>query len=553
MIEKIQHIDPSKIKDLNELQKVLVLCMNIIESQSSTIEAQAKEIQELKDEINRMKGEHGSPTPKPKVSHATGQKPKIKPKRKPHNKGSKKANLEVDNVVDCPIDKSLLPADAVFKGYSRVIQQDIIFKRNNTLFKVPIYYSKQEGKTYRGTLPPEYEGQFGNELKAWLQTFHHLGDMTQGRLEILLKNIGIQISDGTISNILLSNTEQMKAESIAILKSGLEHIEFAQMDCTKSYEAGQTKATQIICTPYYSFYQTMDNKSRCSVIGALQGKMPSDIPLLYDNKAVELLHASVVPKKDQRLLAQLLQLNRTYILSDFEAYLAKKAPHLLNKDSYPKVLSILALNYYQVQEDFPIVKILLTDAGHEYAAIALIQLLCWIHEERHYKKMVPKLTLHQNLLEQVRCQIWEYYKKLLNFKTCPDPSGELSLEDQNLKRATLRQEFETIFTQTTAYEALNKRLAQTYSRKEKLLGVLDFPKVPLHNNAAEIAVRRKARKRDISLHTMSVKGTIAQDAFMSVVETAAKLGVNAFDYLLDRLTKKNQMTPLAHLIPLHCH
>jgi len=61
---------------------------------------------------------------------------------------------------------------------------------------------------------------------------------------------------------------------------------------------------------------------------------------------------------------------------------------------------------------------------------------------------------------------------------------------------------------------------------------------------------RKVRKRDISIHTMSIKGTQAQDAFMSVVETAIKLGVNAFEYLLDRLTHKNQMTSLAELIKL---
>jgi len=182
MIEKIQHIDPSKLTDNAEVQKVLTMCMNIIELQSSKIEAQAKEIQELKDEINRMKGEHGSPTKKPKVSHATGQSPKIGPKQKAHNKSSKKGKIIIDKTVDCPIDTNNLPADAKLHHYKKLVQQDIIFKRHNTLFKVPVYYSAQAGRTYVGTIPPEYEGQFGNDLKAWLQTFHHLGDMTEGRL-----------------------------------------------------------------------------------------------------------------------------------------------------------------------------------------------------------------------------------------------------------------------------------------------------------------------------------------------------------------------------------
>jgi len=513
MIEKIRHIDPSKLTDNPEVQKVLTLFMNILEEQSVKIATQAKEIQELKDEINRMKGEHGSPTAKPKVSHATGQKPKIRPTRKSRNKGGKKDKIIIDKVVNCSIDKSILPTDAKLHHYKDLIQQDIIFKRTNTLFKVPVYYSEKEGRTYAG------------------------------RLSALLKNMGVLISDGQISNVLLSNTAAMQEEVLEILHAGLTCIDYAQMDATKSFEAGKTKATQIICTPYYSVYQTMDNKSRCSVIGALQGIAPAEIPLLYNDKAVELLQASKVPKKDQRLLAQLLELEQTYTITDFESLLAKQAPHLLAKASHAKVLAILSWTYYQVQEDFPIATQLLTDAGHEYDSIVPNQLLCWIHEERHFKKMVPKLSLYQNLLEKVRGQIWVYYKKLLNFK-------ELDSIQQKQQRKKLVQEFDHIFTQTTAYEHLNKRLTQTFSRKQKLLSVLDFPQVPLHNNAAELAVRRKVRKRDISLHTMSIKGTQAQDAFMSVVETAIKLGVNAFDYLLDRLTHKNQMTSLADLIKL---
>ena len=543
MIDKIQNKDPLQLTDIASLQTLVVECMNVIESQSNVIAKQSKEIQELKDEINRMKGEHGSLPPKPKVSHATGQKPKIRPKRKPRKKRNKKANLIVDEIIPCPIDKSTLPPDAVFQGYKDLIEQDIVFKRHNKLYRVPVYHSKQLGRTYTGELPPSFSGQFGTDLKTWLQVFHHYGDMTQGRLHALMTNIGIDISTGTISNILLSNTVSMEQEATDILRSGLAHVDYAQMDGTKSFEAGQTKATQIICTPLYSVYKTMDNKSRASVIGALQAKLPREIPLLYDATAIDLLKASKVPKKDQRLLGQLLELDQIYTVADFEKHLSKKAPHLLKKESHAKVLAILALNYYQGQADFPIPQRLLTDAGHEYSSIVLFQILCWIHEERHYKKMVPILKVHQDQLELVRCQIWEYYKKLLDFK-------ELTLLQQKEQREKLDQEFDEIFSQQTIYKDLNKRLEKTFSRKEKLLQILQFPKVPLHNNAAELAVRRKARKRDISLHTMSAMGTRAQDAFMSVVETAAKLGVNVFEYLRDLLSQKRTMIPLADLIML---
>ena len=390
-------------------------------------------------------------------------------------------------------------------------------------------------------MPAEYEGEFGGQLKSWIQVMHHYCDVTQGRLKKLMDNLKILISTGTISNIILSNKEVMQAECREILRAGLATIPFAQMDGTKSWEKGQGKSTQIISTPWYSLYYTMNTKSKVDIIWALQGKSGDSAPLCYNDLAIKLLIPSTVPKKDQRLIDQLLKQNQTYTLEQLEILLKKDAPHLLEKGSYPKMIEILALAYYLTQTEFPKVQDLICDAGPEYIGIAVNQGLCWLHEERHYKKLIPKLTVNQLEVDRVRGQIWDFYAKLLSFK-------ELPPEQQTLKKIVLSDEFDTIFTQTTIYDELNNRIEKTFSKKERLLRVLDFPYLPLHNNCAELAVRRKVRKRDISLHTMSQKGTQVQDAFMSVVETAAKLGVNALDYLFDRITNKYQMTSLADLI-----
>ena len=541
MLEKIKNIDPSKITEDAAVQNLLVTCMNLIESQSSIIANQAKEIQELKDEINRMKGEHGSLPPRQNRKIHAGQKTKIKAKRPVKSKKSKKAKLVIDQVIDCEIDKSVLPSDAVLHRYDKLIQQDLVFKRHNTLFRVPVYYSKSAGRTYRGTLPDSYHGQFGKRLESIVQLFHHYCDMTQSRLNALLKNIGIQISSGKITQTLLSNRVVMEQEAKQILLKGLLQIPYTQMDGTRSTESGQSKATQIICTEYYTVYQTMSSKCRAHVIGALQARRGDDVPLLFDKRGILDLVSSKVPKKDQRLLAQLLTIDKTYTITELEELLKSKAAHLLLKRSHSDVLAILAARYYLTQDKFPVAQTLLTDAGHEYGNIAVNQALCWIHEDRHFKKMVPKLEVNQQILEQFRCQLWTFYKKLLNFK-------ELNKTQQEKQQILLTQEFDTIFTQKTNYHDLNKEIEKTLRRKEKLLRVLHLPSLPLHNNQAELAVRRKVRKRDISLHTMSVHGTAAQDAFMSVVETAAKLGVNALDYLYDRLSAKYSMTPLADLI-----
>jgi hypothetical protein len=75
-------------------------------------------------------------------------------------------------------------------------------------------------------------------------------------------------------------------------------------------------------------------------------------------------------------------------------------------------------------------------------------------------------------------------------------------------------------------------LNRTYQNKDKLLAVLENLAFPLHNNAAELGVRRVVRKRDISLHTWSSEGTRIKDAFMSTIDTAAKLGVRKWFRLL---------------------
>ena len=542
MLEKVEHINPREITDLGELQNLMVVFMNILESQSKRIDELEKENQDLKNEINRLKGEQGDLPPRPPKS-VSGQPPKKKKKsqQKNNKQGPKNAKIEIDNIVKCEIDKSLLPVDAKFHGYREVIQQDIIFKRNNTLYQIPLYYSKSERRLYSGNLPEEYAGEFGGQLKSWLQVMHHYCDVTQGRLKCLMDNLNILISTGTISNILLSNKDMVVKECREILRAGLERIPFAQMDGTKSWEKGKGKSTQIISTPWYSLYYTMDSKSKIDIIWALQGKVGDSPPLCYNDLSIRLLADSTVAKKDERLIEQLLNKNQVYSLEQLEVLLKKEGVDLVQKASYPKLLEILALGHYLTQTEFPIVQDLICDAGPEYTGIATHLGLCWLHEERHYKKMIPKLKVNQLALDQIRGQIWDFYEKLLTFKKLAPP-------EQKQQKLILSKEFDTIFTQKSIYDELNNRIEKTFSKKEKLLRVLDFPILPLHNNCAELAVRRKVRKRDISLHTMSPRGTAVQDAFMSVIETAAKLGVNALDYLFDRITNKYQMASLADLI-----
>lgn len=164
--------------------------------------------------------------------------------------------------------------------------------------------------------------------------------------------------------------------------------------------------------------------------------------------------------------------------------------------------------------------------------------LCWIHDGRHYKKLRPVIPHHQKLLEGFLEKYWEYYRKLIEYKI--NPSQSLMIK--------LSKEFDQLFLTKTNFNDLDDRIEKTKKKKKELLLVLKYPQLPLHNNESELGARVQARKRDVSFQTRSEEGTKANDTFMTIVQTAKKQGVNVYQYIFDRVSKKYEMISLADLI-----
>lgn len=539
MIGKIENIDPGKIKDPS-LREVFVELLNLVEEQYDSIEKLKKENQSLQDEINRLKGEQGRPVIKSN-NKATSSVSSEKERKRAKNwkKEGKKHKIPVDRRVICSVDKLLLPSDAVFKYIDKVISQDIRFERFNTEYLVEVYYSPSENKTYRAKLPSGYDGYFGSSLKGFILSMHHICDVTGGKLLTLLRTIGIDISTGSMSNIFLGYKELFIKEKEAILKAGLSGS-YEQIDATGSKVKGSHYYTQIICGENFTVYGTMQGKSRMDVLSVLQGSPDEGILYTYNEKAKRLLAHFQVSTQDQLSLASILQQGEVLNQQALYERISLHIPELkAKKNMFKRVCESLAIAYYHEQKDYPPIEVLVSDDAPEYNMIATkAHGLCWVHDGRNYKKLTPRIEVHQNILKAFSNEYWKYYHRLLEYKS--NPSVKLSNERE--------AEFEALFTRETDYFQLNQRIEKTYANKDKLLVVLENPQIPLHNNLSELAARRVVRKRDISLHTMSKAGTQVQDAFMSVVETAIKLGVNAYQYITDRVKGEYKMTPLADLV-----
>ncbi len=118
--------------------------------------------------------------------------------------------------------------------------------------------------------------------------------------------------------------------------------------------------------------------------------------------------------------------------------------------------------------------------------------------------------------------------------------------------ASLRLEFDELFSTRTGYTALDDRIAKTEAKKDELLTVLSVPSVPLHNNGSELQARVSARRRDVrrdvSLHSRSIQGARAMDIFTTLVQTAKLHGISAYAYFRDRINRQFELPSLATVI-----
>lgn len=112
----------------------------------------------------------------------------------------------------------------------------------------------------------------------------------------------------------------------------------------------------------------------------------------------------------------------------------------------------------------------------------------------------------------------------------------------------LSEQFDSLFATRTGYDALDMRIQMTCEKKKALLLVLAHTFLPLHNNSSELGARVQARIRDINLQTICENGTKSKDTFATIVQTAKKMGVNIYQYIYDRVSKKYEMPSLAEMI-----
>ena len=531
----LDNLDLKAIQDDNARELIRRL-LNLIEQLSADLREAQAENQRLRDENNRLKGEQGKPkikanTPKPAVDHSS-EKERRKPRQR--HKGSKKAVIEIDREQVVEVDQAMLPADAEFKGYEDVVVQDILLKTDNVCFHKQKYYAPSTRQTYLAQLPQGYEGQFGPGVKALTLALYFGMGTSEPKIREFFENVGIQISDGELSNLLIKDQAGFHAEKDAVYEAGLRSSPWQHTDDTQTRVNGQNQHCHVVCNPVYSAYQNTPTKERLAVLDVLRNGRQRRFRL--NQEALTYLEGVVLSKAARQTLQTWCSeddLDEATFQQRLDTWLPK-----LSVQQRKAIVDAAAVAAYHAETDFPVIQALICDDAPQFNWLTRAMMLCWVHAGRPFKKLTPVVPLHRTLLDDFLKRFWDYYDQLLAYRQNPTPEESVRLE----------ADFDSLFATRSGYDELDRRIAKTQAKKASLLLVLKYPELPLHNNPAELAVRQRVRKRDVSFGPRTQDGRKAWDTFMTLAATTKKLGVSFYAYVQDRIAGTHHIPPLAELV-----
>jgi Transposase IS66 family len=509
----------------------LVECLlAIIDSQQQRIQKLEETVQKLRDEIAVLKGQK----PRPQIAPSRLETPSRNPPRAEGEKRPGSAKRSKNALFLTPIEVKIPfpdpPAGSVTHGYEEYFVQELVFHG-----KVTRYLRERiltpGGATLLAPLPADVlpGSHFGPILIAYILDQYHHGNVTQPLLLEQLREVGIDISAGQLSSLLMENHEGFHQEKAEVLTAGLQASSWIGVDDTGARHDGRNGFCTAIGNDLFAYFESTDSKSRLNFLKVLRGTSTgyaiNEVTLAYWDR--QKLAQEVVVK---------LSLGPRHFADDavWQAWLKEQgiqaARHVL-------IATEGALLGQIIDQGVSPHLAILSDGALQFDI--LVHASCWVHAERPLARMVPYNEAHRAAIEQVRQQLWELYKDLKAYRARPDPAQKTSLEAC----------FDALVGQKTDYPAsIGNVLKEMRDHKADLLRVLDRPEVPLHNNGSESIIRGYVKTRKISGSTRSEAGRHCRDTFASLKKTCRKLGVTFWAFLCDRIRGLGQIPRLAEII-----
>lgn len=525
-------------------RQIITQLLGLIEQLAGDNARLRAENQQLRDEIARLKGEQGQPTIRPRrgpgasADAGSGSNDHSSEAERhtptPHHKGSKQDQLTVTRTERLAVDRARLPEDAVFKDLVRTVVQDLHLTAEVICFEREVWYSPGQHQSYQAPLPPGYSGAFGPDLKSLALTLHFGANVTQAKLLELFRDNSLVISHGWLGDLLSGDPAAFGAEAREVERAGLASSPWQHLDDTATRVDGQNEYCQVLGNELFTVYHTTATKDRLAVLDVLRGGGARTYRL--DATAEAYLDGCGLAAYVRQRLGSLPR-DQELSAAELEQWVTAQQ-HEVGPRQVARIQEALGIAAYRAQTAWPVIRCLVCDDAPQFRWLTAELALCWVHEGRHYAKLTPFVARHRELLDEFRQGFWGYYRALLAYKVQPGEPERVRLEGA----------FDALFATETGYAALDARIALTRAKKDELLRVLAHPGVPLHNNPAELAARRRVRKRDTSFGPRSAAGRWAWDTYQTLAATTRQLGLSFRQYLADRLQVAGQVPRLAEVI-----
>ena len=495
----------------------------------AVIQRQDLELQALRDEIQRMKGT----TRRPKITPSRLLKPRSASpqpgaKRPGSAKRSKTRELKIDETIILQPDP--LPPGACVEGYRDFVVQDLGVQTHTIRYRRAVV-RLADGSLSVAPRPAGVDSHFGVGLKQYVLLQVHQNHVTQGRLLEELREWGVDISAGQISNILLEGHEAFHAEKDELLPAAREVSDHLHCDDTSARHRGRPAVCTHIGNELFASFTTSDSKSRLNFLRLLCQPREQYRWCEEAEQSLEWLGAG---KKLRELLAQqpdACWLGRVAFEQQLDRWKLTHPDHRTLVSEAALCGTLLTESWYENLG-------LISDDAPQFKVFGFIHGLCWVHGERKIDRLIPLTAAHRRAKECAQETFWELYAGLKQYRLSPTPE----------RRQALEKSFDGLCLTKTGYPDLNAALGLLHVKRDQFLAVLEHPHLPLHNNLAENDIREYARLRKISAGTRSDLGRRCRDTFLSLKKTCRKLGVSFCEYLLDRLTSAGGIPPLTELM-----
>jgi len=425
-----------------------------------------------------------------------------------------------------------LPEGAIFKGYEDYYVQEIKITKKVTWYKRRRYLLP-DGTCILADLPKGVDGHFGNELKRYIVYQSSVNNVSQVKIKQELEDFGIEISEGTINNIIINCSKIINQEYEDIGRAGITTAQELYVDDTGSRHKGQNGSCLVMQNNFFSFFKSSHSKSRTQFLKTLRGK---NTDYMLNDFALDFLEDYNL---NEQLISKLLQLKDINFVDENawkEALIKVEiTPMFVGKNLLKHIEEAGILGSvieHGVRQDL----VLLSDGATQYRLF--LHAGCWMHAERAIKRLVPIDEVDAAEIKKIRNDIWHFYAQLKSYKKDPE----------NINKVAIEKKFDEIFAQTVTSQQLAVAMRKFRLNKNDLLRVLDHPSVDLHNNSSELDIRSMVTKNKIVGPTRSDEGRCARDSFVSIIKTCRKLGISVWEYFIDRINGTNKIPFLPDLI-----